>query len=197
MDSLPGEESTATSHAEPTEVIAEMTLGMRRGEAGAWDEFHRHYYFPLLRQAAARVPSGEAEVVVQAAYLRVARHIKRFQCEDDLWRWLCCIQRCAILDHLRERQRSTRLRERFQLWTELWRSRHASPARDDLSQALDDAMRELPGEDAELLRRKYVEGWSTSELAAENHCTEKAIEGRLARLRAALKTRLSKGGSHA
>ncbi len=197
MDSLPREESDAASRADSSEPLAEMTLGMRRGEATAWNEFHRRYYFPLLRHAAARLPSGEAEAAVQAAYLRVARHIKRFQNEDDFWRWLCCIQRCAILDQMRERHRSNRLRERFQLWTELWRSRHRGPARDDLSEALDDALHELADADATLLRRKYFEGWSTAELAAESCCTEKAIEGRLARLRATLKIRLSEGGSHA
>lgn len=174
-----------------------MTRGLRRSDAAAWETFHRRYYLALLRVANSRAPSIDPETAVQAAYLRVARHIKPFRDEADFWRWLCCLLRCAVADLQRERTRTHRLLERFHLWTELWRSRNFHPARTDLADALEEALQTLDGEDAALLQRKYGEGWSTAELARAGDCSEKAIESRLARLRARLKDQLAGGSFHA
>ena len=195
VDSPPREENPAGATVEKD--IEEMTRGMRAGDAAAWNEFHRRYYLALLRAAAARGNSLDSESIVQSAYLRVARHIKPFRREEDFWRWLCCLVRCAAADLRRERTRSNLLLERFRIWTELWIARHRSVPHSDLADSLDEAMHALDENDAALLRRKYCEGWSTAELARENDCTEKSIEARLARLRAGLKTQLTGGTTHA
>lgn len=52
------------------------------------------------------------------------------------------------------------------------------------------ALDRMPAEDAILLRGKYAEGRTTAELASQWMCSEKAIESRLARLRALLKRKL-------
>jgi RNA polymerase sigma factor (sigma-70 family) len=174
--------------------FAAMLRGMRRGDEAAWEDFHRRYYLALLRVAAAR--SHDPEAAIQAVYLRVARHIRSFRSEPDLWRWLCCLVRCVSIDQQRERTRTSRLLERFHLWLELWRSRHEPPSRPDLADTLDECLRALGPEDATLLRRKYCEGWSTAELARENSCSEKSIESRLARLRAELRARLAEIRRH-
>ena len=55
------------------------------------------------------------------------------------------------------------------------------------SYAWPSATRPLPVDDAALLRRKYYDGWSTGELAADLGTTPKTIEHRLARLRQRLR----------
>ena len=197
VDSPSNEENPVSLDVQAGKLVVEMTRGMRLGETSAWEAFHRQYYLALLRVAAARSHSIDSEAAVQTAYLRIARHIKPFRTEEDFWRWLCCIVRCVIVDLQRERTRSGRLLERFHLWTELWRSRNLHPDHNDLTDALDEALQMMDEADATLIRRKYCEGWSTAELARANDCTEKAIESRLARLRAKLKTQLTGGPTRA
>ena len=50
-----------------------------------------------------------------------------------------------------------------------------------------EALEQLPAEDANLLRLKYYDGWTVEEIAAQNGGTPKAIENRLARLRERLR----------
>src|SRR5690348_13772255 len=75
--------------------LLSLTREMRDGDDRAWNEFHQRYYIGLLRYAASRTsqPDDVAEIV-QLAYLRIARHIKPFKDETDLWRWLLCVVRC-------------------------------------------------------------------------------------------------------
>ena len=69
--------------------VLSLTRQMREGDDQAWNKFHQRYYVALLRYAASRTsqPDDAAEIV-QQAYLRIARHIKPFNDEANLWRWL-------------------------------------------------------------------------------------------------------------
>ena len=170
--------------------LADWTRQLAAGDDAAWDWFHGRYYLPLLRYAAAR--SGNASAaseVVQLAYLRIARHARPFDDEDGFWGWLCCLVRCAAVDHGRNVTRRAVLLEKFAHW------RAASSGEEDSWQPFatdgpalaEEALAKLPEEDAALLRRKYYEGCSTNDLAAALGTTPKAIENRLARLRERLR----------
>jgi RNA polymerase sigma-70 factor (ECF subfamily) len=171
-------------------ALEDWTRRLAQGDEESWRWFHQRYYLPLLRYASQRVgnPSHASEVV-QQSYLRVARHIRPFTSEGDFWNWLCCVVRCAAVDHGRTASRRLLLMEKFAHW----RASHApdhtpSPATTPAASALlDEALATLSGDEANLLRRKYCEGWSTQDLATELSTTPKAIESRLARLRERLR----------
>lgn len=181
--------------SESSRLPAERTLSdwtrlLGTGDDEAWRWFHARYYLTLLRYAAHRAgDASAASEIVQQAYLRVARHAKPFAEERDFSGWLCCVVRCVAADHMRHRARRGLLAEKFAHWRASrgnadaeW---HAST--DHAAALADEALAKLPEEDATLLRRKYCDGSSTEELAAELGATPKAIEHRLARLRARLR----------
>jgi RNA polymerase sigma-70 factor (ECF subfamily) len=170
--------------------LADWTRLLADGDDAAWRWFHSRYYIPLLRYAAQR--SGDvsaASEIVQQAYLRIARHAKPFSEEPDFSNWLLCLVRCAAMDHSRSRARRSLLAEKFAHWqaarSEPEACWHAST--DQNTELAKEALESLPAEDADLMRRKYCDGSTTDELAADLATTAKAIEHRLARLRARLR----------
>ena len=173
---------------EPT--LADWTRRLAQGDDEAWRWFHQRYYLPLLRYATQRVgnPSNASEIV-QQSYLRVARHIRPFAAEGDFWNWLCCVVRCAAVDHGRNASRRLVLLEKLAHWRAAQAPEDAQgPAATQPAAALvEEALGKLPGDEAALLRRKYCDGWSTQELAADIGTTPKTIENRLARLRERLR----------
>ncbi len=182
MESTPNDQPSSDTLEGWTRLFA-------KGDEAAWRWFHERYYLPLLRYAAHR--SGNASAgseIVQDAYLRIARHAKPFKLEPDFWGWLCCIVRCAALDHMRHITRRSTLLEKF----EHWRASHTSdesqwhPSTNHSQALADEALAKLPADDAKLLRNKYGDGCTTKELASQLGVTAKAIEHRLSRLRAQL-----------
>ena len=170
--------------------LAEWTRRLAGGDDAAWDWFHGRFYLQLLRYAGFR--SGNASAaseVVQLAYLRIARHARPFDDEAVFWGWLCCLVRCAAVDHGRNVTRRAILLEKFAHW------RAAQSGAEDCLHPFatggpalaEEALSKLPEDDAALLRRKYYDGCSTAELAAATGTTPKAIENRLARLRERLR----------
>lgn len=182
------------AHADPPELpLPALTREMGMGSDAAWSEFHRRYYLLLLRYAAMRSAGGEEAVeIVQLAYLRIARHIKPFPDETQLWRWLACVVRCTAVDHQRGLQRRTALMEKFAHWQESQRGAPETFGHDSPEALAREALTKLPAEDAQLLRLKYYEGWSVEQLAGSIGITTKAMENRLTRARQRLRERLAK-----
>ena len=167
-------------------ALADWTRRLAEGDEEAWQWFHQRYYVGLLRYATQRTgnPSNASEIV-QQGYLRIARHIRPFVSEGDFWNWLCCVVRCAAVDHGRHVSRRLVMLEKLAQWRAAQESEsvqesiptRATPA------LVEEALSRLPGDEAALLRRKYCDGWSTQALAADLGTTPKTIESRLARLR--------------
>jgi RNA polymerase sigma factor (sigma-70 family) len=133
-------------------------------------------------------PSAASDVV-QAAYLRIARHVRPFDDDAGFWRWLCCLVRCAAVDHGRNVTRRAMLLEKFAHWraAQSGDEERPRPSAADAPALAEEALARLDEDDAALLRRKYYDGCSTAELAAAAGATPKAIEYRLARLRERLR----------
>lgn len=154
--------------------VRSLTRGMRRAEESAWREFHELYYELLEGVARARgIAADEVPDVIQRSYLRMLRHAKVFEREEDLRGWICCVLRSEAIDTLRGRTRRAGLLERVGDWIS---GKNEEAPGDALLEGMASA-------DRRLLERHYVEGWSQAELAAEAGVTVKAMESRLARLR--------------
>ncbi len=162
-----------------TPDVVRLTRGLTRCDEAAWREFHACYFRFLKSMAVARgIPECEAPEVVQRVYLRVLRHAKVFHSGSDLEAWLACLTRCESIDSARRVHRRTWLGERFQQWQDF---RH--PATGPGDERLESAMLVLDEEERQLLTRHYIEGWTQTELAAEQCISTKALESKLARLR--------------
>jgi RNA polymerase sigma factor (sigma-70 family) len=174
----------------------DMTSGMVRCDEQAWTMFHQRYFDWLYATSLLRGSNhGEADDIVQLTFLRVVRHIKVFKNESDFKNWLNCLMRCVVIDRSRQVERRHVLVEKFTLWQELRKEDYHSSSTIDLEH-LDNALDGLPSPDAQLIRLKYVDGWSTRELAERNSTTPKAIESKLARLRTQLRNQFNPPPSH-
>lgn len=170
----------------------DMTSGMVRCDENAWAVFHHQYFDWLYATSLLRgIRHGEADDIVQLTCLRAVRHIKVFENESDLKNWLNCLMRCVVIDRARKFQRRNILIEKFALWQELRKEVNQTKPVVDLEK-LDRALDGLPSHDAQLIKLKYVDGWSTREIAEKHSTTPKAIESKLARLRKNLRHQLIK-----
>jgi RNA polymerase sigma-70 factor (ECF subfamily) len=164
--------------------ISRLTRALSRCDEGAWQDFHARYYGFLLARVMLRgIAESDAPEAVQRIYLRVLRHPKAFSRQSDFEAWLSCLARCEAIDTTRSQRRRSWLSEKFAHWT-LLRQEETVPADSRLGEAL----KTLEGSDRALVTRHYVGGWTQEELAKEHGVTVKAIESRLARLRARLRS---------
>jgi RNA polymerase sigma-70 factor (ECF subfamily) len=179
--------NNATSSA-----TASLTRRLAAGEDEAFRQFQSVYFDRLYRflLTVARGDETQAREALQETLLRVARHARRFDDEENFWNWLAAIGRNAARDAGRKQRRYSALLEKFT------RSRQSDPpsASQDgaLAVALEESVHELEPGDRLLIEGKYLDGQSVRELAAQAGLTEKAVESRLLRLRRQLREVLLK-----
>jgi len=150
-------------------------------------------YTPLIRYVIAPIlndPREQEECIADVA-MRIWEKAASFDLKKgSLTTWLTVISRNAALNRLRDR--------RWQNQTEALEEQMADPGpgpeeyllQKERIQLLQQAVEELlPGE-KNLFYRKYYYRQSTAQIAAELGMTERAVEGRLYRIRKQLKKRL-------
>ena len=157
-----------------------LTAALRAGDDRAFRWLHVQWNARLARYCCAL-----AADIAQAAYLRLARHIRVLPSEDALWNWLALAARCAASELRRTGSRYRRALARFADWLAL---RHAAPDADTaLHAALDSALAKLSADERALLDARYFHRESLEEIGARLAVSSRAIEGRLARLRERLR----------
>ncbi|MEP6671940.1 MAG: sigma-70 family RNA polymerase sigma factor [Chthoniobacter sp.] len=171
----------------PASPLATLTQRMAAGDEAAFAEWHGIYATRLFRYVLVlqRGDEHSAADVLQETLLRVARHIRRFDEEHAFWDWLAKLARSAAADQGRKRSRYLR-------FLDLFRAQPPAPAppeREALAAALEAALAQLREADAALLRAKYDDDLSQRDLAARLAISEEALESRLRRAHAALRTR--------
>ncbi len=82
---------------------------LRSGEEAAWGELHRDHY-PRLWSSVQRILNNPtlADDVVQEAFIKAHRDIRRFAGQSQLGTWLYRIAINQALDTLRKKQRTDR-----------------------------------------------------------------------------------------
>lgn len=177
--------------------VAQLTAAMRRGDEDAYREFFRLFFHRLLAYLIVMTRGDEqlARDLLQQTLIKVAKHIRVFEDESILWRWLTLLARTAAIDHGRKSQRYSGFLQRF------WNSRTPPPTAPadpeaSFTEALADGMELLAPEDRSLLEKKYLDGISVKDLAMELNLSEKAVESRLTRARTKLKHQLLESLRH-
>ena len=163
---------------------------MVAGDETAYRTFHEHY-FPRLSRYLLVVTHGNedaAHEALQAAFVRVVRHVKVFDDEARFWNWLTVLARSAFTDQHRKRSRYLAFLDRFMDHTRT----EAAVAENGQADAQLLAMLErnvckLSSEEREIVERKYFGGESVRDIADSLETSEKAIESRLSRVRQKLR----------
>jgi RNA polymerase sigma-70 factor, ECF subfamily len=175
--------------------IATLTCALRVGKEEAFRQLYAGWNGRLFRYCfvLAQGDGVLAGDVAQAVYLRVARHMRQLPDSDALWAWLARAARSAAVDLRRTGGRYGRALERFAEW--LGRTGDPTGVGDDPTEAralaaLDRVLEALESEQRRLIELRYFSGHSLDEIARALDISPRAVEGRLARLRAALRDAL-------
>lgn len=165
-----------------------------RDPAGA--ELLLRHYGPLMRYIIAPILSDpqDREECLSDAAMRVWDRISQFDPEKGSWTaWLTAVTRSVALNHQR----------RCRVDMEPLDPEMPSPAptpeeyilQKEQKQALHDTLAAIPQTDRLLFYRKYYYLQSTAQIASEMGLTERAVEGRLYRIKQRLRNLLG-GEAH-
>lgn len=147
---------------------------------------------------AARLRDREAvEEVLQEVALAAVRQAAPIQDESKVAPWLYRLAVRQVLLYRRKLGRKRKLAERFVERVPPPESDPHSPdplewlLADERRRLLREALGKLPPRDVEILLLKYTENWSYHEIAAKLGITHSAVETRLHRARARLRSELA------
>ncbi|HNP65027.1 MAG TPA: sigma-70 family RNA polymerase sigma factor, partial [Woeseiaceae bacterium] len=169
------------------------------GDQGAFDAFFKEYFPRLFRFTLTRVDNNPelAEEIVQRTMCIVVRKMSSYRGEALLFTWLCTICRNETAAVYRERKLETRAdipiedHPGVQAALELAAGDDGRPEtdrrRDEIARFVRVTLEHLPGNYAEALELKYVQGCSVREIAGRMRIGEKAVESILSRARVAFK----------
>lgn len=171
---------------DPDEVwVSHLTAQMTSGNEEAYREFHAQYFHRLLGYlfVVTRGDEDAAREALQLTFMRIVRNIRPFASAEAFWSWLTVLARSSVVDEQRKRLRYFGLLNRFFERKQL----ETAEPQTDLARLVQGSLDELPGDERQLIERKYFEGESVREIAGSLQTSEKAVEARLSRARQKLK----------
>jgi RNA polymerase sigma-70 factor (ECF subfamily) len=174
---------------EPPDVAA-LTRAMSKGDEMAWRIFYNAYFDRLWCYLLVVAAGNEdaAREALQAALVRVMRHIKVFHDESTFWSWLTVLARSAFSDETKKRRRYFSFLERFTMHVDVENDGAKDDQADEqLKILLERQVASLPTDEQKLVGQKYFARRSVREIADEWQTTEKAVESKLSRVRRKLR----------
>lgn len=196
MDQPTGKDSRNLSGTSlvPTDAspigCADLVAGIRKGDESTVREFHRLYHARLTRYALVVCRGNEAAAAdaVQLAFLKAMRAPPRIKDADALWAWLARACRSSATDQHRSARRYSTLLARFAESLIAPAAPTPIDAETIWHDALARALQSLDDGERALLEHRYSLHTPLATIAATAGTTERAIEGRLARLREKLRS---------
>jgi RNA polymerase sigma factor (sigma-70 family) len=174
---------------EPPSDVLQLTARMSRGDEAAYHEFYDLYFDRLLRYLLV-VTGGQEEIAheaLQFSFVRIARHVRKFDSETAFWNWLAMLARNCAADELRKRNRQQSLLARFFQQRPADAGLKGGGDGERLLKLLEKEMAGLPEGERALIEGKYLAEKTVRNLADERQMTEKAMESRLLRIRRKLR----------
>jgi RNA polymerase sigma-70 factor (ECF subfamily) len=153
----------------------DLVRRLKAGEAGAFEELVALYRERVYRVAWRVVRDDEtAEDVAQEAFIRVFRHVHRFEERSSLYTWIYRITVNIALNRLRR----DRFRQMVPLGDLQWEDRR--PQADasheamssELAERVNAAVRALPDKQRAVFTLRFFEDMSHKEIAAVVGCSE-------------------------
>lgn len=169
-----------------------IALRCQSGEPGAFEDVVAVMERPLLYYATKLTGNEESALdVLQDAWIKVFRGIRRLKEPASLRPWLYRITHAIAVDRIRRnscRERAEEVHiEAFQ------ESADPSFAEED-SAALHDALNEIEFKHREVLVLHFLEDFSTAEIAEVVGCAEGTVKSRIHYAKRAMKGILLRGG---
>lgn len=159
----------------------------RAGDAAAFDDLYRRYRRLVHGILLSRVPSADAEDLLQDVFLQAWRQLHVLRTSAAFGGWLVTMARHRAIDHLRARPAAEPLAET---------GRAASADEDMRARQALDAIRALPEAYRETLLLRLVEGMTGPEIARQTGLTPGSVRVNLCRGMKLLRERLAGGDSH-
>ncbi len=164
---------------------------LRNGEEAAWGELHRDHY-PRLWSSVQRILNNPtvADDVVQEAFIKAHRDIRRFEGQSQLGTWLYRIAINQALDTMRKKQRT----ERWLSFLSPMADEEGKPAMPegevpsraslglenaDLRETILHAMDELSSEHRAVIQLRLIDEMSLEETAHFLRCRPGTVNSRL------------------
>jgi RNA polymerase sigma-70 factor, ECF subfamily len=165
-----------------------LTQAIVGGDEAAFGEFYDRYRGRLYGFLLV-LTSGQEDVareVHQIVMVKVARKFKVIATETELWLWLAQVARNAFVDHVRKHAR----RRECALDGAAADRQETLPAdpEENLIQQLEEGLQCLDGEERSLVEAVYFDKRAHKDVAIESGLTVKAIDSKLGRIRAKLRT---------
>jgi RNA polymerase sigma-70 factor (ECF subfamily) len=170
----------------------EVVLRVRAGETCLYELLMRRYNQRLFRVIRSVIlDDGEAEDVLQDAWVRAFEHLEQFENRASFATWITKIALYESLARVRKAKRFTTFEEGGGEKMPMDRSNAANPEeqtlRNELSQALRSAVDRLPETYRSVFVLRDVEGMSTAETGQCLDLSTEAVKTRLHRSRAMLR----------
>lgn len=185
--------------ANATQIDQDLALVRRmlQGEERAMSEFCSHYLPRLYRFALQRVPTPEdADDVVQVVLSNAARRIETYRGQSTLFSWLVVICRHEVARLLAAVNRD---QEVVKLYADGYGERAAGvpgpvaeqpdavAVRQQILGRVHESLDRLPERQARALELKYIDGYSSKEIAEQLDLSDDAVQSLLARARRAFR----------
>lgn len=158
---------------------------IRSREESGMEEFLRHYT-PLMRYIIAPVlpDARDQEECISEVAMRVWEKIDQYDPSRGSWNaWLTALTRNVALNRSRKKIISSEPEEEIAQYASLSPTPEQEMLRKERQQMLQNALQRLASRDRMLFYRKYYYQQSTAQIASELGLTERAVEGRLYRIR--------------
>lgn len=154
----------------------------QQGDPKAFEELYRSYYAPLYRFALTRMKSpDDAEDITQEVFIKLLAALPTYRAENpSLLPYLFVMARNKIIDHYRKRRPE---------YDEegLWKIASEDPTPEESAVLGEETayvirlLNTLGEAESEIVRLKYLDGYSTAEIASILHKKEDAIRQTLSR----------------
>ena len=180
----------------------ELVAAHLTGHPAAFNELYRRYHDKLVHFIARKTGDRDrAEDLVQEAFIRVTRHLHRFDQSKKFSTWIYTIAGNLSKNELRNRSRSPLVL--FQKLTTHWESEHRPLQFEDFGNRPDDLFRkrflqdlveetvkELPEHHQLVFRLRELEGKSYEEIAEITGVNLGTVKSRLHRARTSFAERI-------
>jgi len=168
-------DSTDRAATQPARDDEELVRRLKAGDERAFEELVETYRERVYRVAWRVVRDDEvAEDVAQEAFIRVFRHVGRFQERSSLYTWIYRITVNIALNRLRR----DRFRHMVPMGELHWEDHRpdADPSHaamsSELAARVDEAVRALPDKQRAVFTLRFFEGMSHKEIADAVGCSE-------------------------
>lgn len=178
-----------TTEAFAFDDVPNLTAALHVGNEDAFAWLHGQWSHRINRYCFA-LAAGDgvfASEISQAAWLRIVRHIRTLNDEAALWNWITCAARHAATDLRRTGGRYRQALARFAEWWSQPSCVGQDGSGDELLAALEAALLQLSEDERALIEGRYFAHDSLISIGKRRALSERAVEGRLARLRQRLR----------